>query len=349
MRSIRTSVIVVAYNAAEYLHPCMESLLATVSPDDEIIVVDNASTDGGAGMLESAFPGVCVVRSDVNLGFGGGNNLGARTAAGRYLAFINPDTVALPGWLDALVSALDADPAAGLATSKILLLNDSQRINTCGNEVHFSGLTLCRGMGLEATCLDKSVEVPAVSGAAFLLRRELFDALGGFDESLFMYMEDTDLSWRARLLGNRCVYVPGSVILHDYRLRFGPLKTYQQERNRYISLLKVLRWRTLAVLLPVFLMTEAVTWGFVLIRERRNLSNKFKAYAWVIAHWDAIMFGRRATQGLRRVNDRELIALCTPRLAYGQTGQGPAVRLAEALFDPIFLILQGLTLAVTRW
>lgn len=345
----RASVIVVNHNGGEYLRQCLESLGPVCHHTDEIILVDNASTDGSVSGVPQAFPDVRLIRSPVNLGFGGGNNLGVRWASGDYLAFLNPDTVVTPGWLTALVEALEADPTIGLATSQILLMGDPERINACGNDIHCTGLTLCRGMGLDHTTMPDSTEVSAVSGAAFLIRREVFESLGGFDEPFFLYMEDTDLSLRARLAGYRCVYVPTSVVYHRYTLRFGPRKIFYQERNRYLMLLKALRWRTLLVLFPALLLAEVVTWGLVLLRERRRLTEKVWAYAWIVQHWRDVVERRRQTQSIRRIRDRELIALFSHRLAYEQTVDGFTSRLAHVVFDPLYYAFLRMALLVTRW
>jgi len=342
------SVIIVNYNGREHVGACLHSLLKGGRQRYEVILVDNASTDGSAEYVERAFPQVKVIRNEVNRGFGHGGNVGARWARGKYLAFLNPDTVVEPGWLEALIAALEADPQAGLVTSKILLMSDPKRLNTCGNEVHCTGLTLCRGMGMTHDKFADLTEVSAVSGAAFAIRRDLFEALGGFDETFFLYMEDTDLSWRARLAGYRCLYVPQSIVHHDYRLRFGPHKTFLQERNRYLMLLKSLRWRTLP-LLPALLLAEVVTWGFVLLRERRHLTNKLRAYAWIVGHWGQIMESRRRTQELRRARDNDLMARCTYRLAFEQTGGGFIARLAHVVFDPLFFVFHRMALVLVWW
>lgn len=345
----QVSVIIVNYNGGAYLGTCLRSLLAGGGPTCEVIVVDNASTDGSADAVARLFPEVRLIRSAANLGFGAGNNLGAEAARGGYLAFLNPDTVVAPGWIEALIAALEADPAAGMATAKILLLDAPDCINACGNTVHITGLTLCRGMGLGQAALPYSDDVDAVSGAAFVMRRDLFTALGGFDGSFFMYMEDTDLSWRARLAGYRCRYVPEAVIRHDYRLRFGPRKTFFQERNRYLMLLKSLRWPSLLALLPALLLAELLTWGFVLLREPGRWANKIQAYIWVARHWDTILRQRQQTQALRRVNDRALLERCAAGIDYAQTGDGLAARLAAALCDPLFGMLKGAALSMIRW
>jgi GT2 family glycosyltransferase len=346
---IRASVIIVNYNSGELLKQCLHALVPECGQADETIVVDNASTDQSVRDVVDAFPGARIVGSDANLGFGAGNNLGMRFATGKYLAFLNPDTVVQPGWLTRLIAALETNPRVGLATSKILLRDVPRRINTCGNDIHCSGLTLCRGAGLDSNALSDPSDVGAVSGAAFVIRRELFELLGGFDGTFFLYMEDTDLSLRARLAGYRCVYAPDSVVYHDYALSFGPRKTFYQERNRYLMLLKALRWRTLIVLLPTLLLAEGVTWGFVILRDRQHFGNKLRAYAWIARHWGEIRERRRRTQALRRVPDRDLIADSTHRLAYEQADDSIAARLAHALLDPVFFAFHRLALAVVRW
>jgi GT2 family glycosyltransferase len=345
----RASIIVVNYNGGPLLRQCVASLLGDWCDDDEIIVVDNASTDESAAEVEQAFPEVRVVRSAVNLGFGEGNNIGVQWATGRYLAFLNPDTVVERGWLDTLITALEDNPAAGLATPKILLLDDPDHINTCGNDVHFTGLALCRGLGLHRTALAEAAEVGAISGAAFAIRRDLFESLGGFDGRFFLYMEDTDLSWRARMAGYRCLYAPGSVVYHQYTLRFGSQKTFYQERNRYVMLLKGLRWPTLLLLSPALLLSEMMTWSFVLLRDRPRLANKVRAYGWIWRNWKVIMNQRQRTQAMRRVRDRDLIGQCTHLLAYEQVGDSFLARLAHALLDPTFLALQRIALTLMWW
>lgn len=345
---VRASVIIVNHNGAAHLAPCLASLAAT-GGDREIVVVDNASTDGSARQAEQAFPGIRVVYNTANEGFGHGCNLGARHARGAYLAFLNPDTVVTAGWLEALIDALERHPRAGLATARLLLKGSRERLNACGNQVHVSGLATCRGMGRPAADYAREEEVSAVSGAAFVISRKLFDDLGGFDDGFFLYLEDTDLSLRARLSGRTCLYVPAAVVEHDYALRFGPRKTYYQERNRYLMLLKTFRWPTLLVLSPTLLLAEVVTWGFVLLRERRNLSNKLRAGGWILGHWGRVMRGRAQAQARRAVRDRDLLALHDFRLPFEQVGDDAMTRVAHVLFDPLFYIFRQLARGLIWW
>ena len=332
---MRASIILVAHNHRADLLRCLASLQP--GPADEIIVVDNASRDGTAAAVRAGFPAVRLILSPRNLGFGGGANLGAAAAGGRYLAFLNPDTVATAGWLTALLAALAADPTAGLVTPTILLWRQPGRVNACGADVHLSGLTLCRGLGAPAPAGGAPVPVGAVSGAAFAVRRRLFQALGGFDDTFFLYMEDIDISWRAQLAGYRCLYVPAAVVYHDYAPFPASRKLYLLERNRYTLLFKTLQWRTLARLTPALLLAELVVWGYLLHHQPAAVPRKLLAYAAVLRHWRRLMAARRAVQAGRQIDDTALLATTVGRLAYQQVDRGAAARIGRQLIDPLFL------------
>ena len=334
--SIDISVIIVACNNLADLERCLPSLELSCGGNVEIIVVDNASEDGTPEWVSENFPAIRLLRNQGNPGFGGGNNQGARLARGEYLAFLNPDTTVEAGWLEALVAVLRRDPQIGLATSRIMLMQNPERINTCGNDIHLSGITMCRGYGRPAGAYSAPADVAAVSGAAFAMQRALYEQLCGFDESFFMYMEDTDLSIRARLSGYRNVYVPGSVVYHRYTLRLGPRKTFYQERNRYLMLLKSLGWTTLLLLAPVFLLAEVMTWGFVLLREPKHWRNKVHAYGWVCLHWAEIRAERSTVQSRRVLSDPEVLTSFQTKIDFEQLNMNWAGRAARSVFNPLF-------------
>ena len=341
------SIITVNTNERHRLEVYLPSVFASRG-NFEVIISDNGSTDGSMEFIEASFPNARVVRNGRNLGFAAANNRAAKISEREILVFINPDTAVHPDWLYYLIQPFE-DRRVGLTTSKILLMSDPEKINTCGNAMHLTGLTLCRGMGASRKLYDDMDEVDAVSGAGFAIRRELFEILGGFDEDFFIYMEETDLSLRARLNGWKCIYVPRSIILHDYELRFGPNKVLYQERNRYMMLLKTLKWRTLLTLLPAYLLAEVVTWGFVITSDRAHWRNKFRTYHWTMANWRTILNKRKETQQLRKVTDRELLKDVGSRLNYGQVATRPVVILADWIFTPMFVLLRTMTRLVIWW
>jgi GT2 family glycosyltransferase len=346
---IRASIIVVSYNALEKLVVCLRSALCILPSDCELIVIDNASSEGNADAIAAQFPEVTLVRSAVNLGFGAGANRAAARARGRFLAFLNPDTLVEPDWVELMIEGLERQARAGLATPKIVMVDAPEMINTCGCDVHLSGIAQCRGLLQPAAGYSRLARVGSISGAAFVIRRELFEILGGFDEDMFLYVEDIDLSWRARLGGWETVYVPQSVVRHDYEFKLTRRKIFWQERNRYLMLLKTLRWPTLIAISPALLLTEVIAWGYVLLRDRKNAGNKPRAYAWVVRNWPRIMRGRKDNQELRAVSDREMLKATTFALDFQQGGGGIAAMFAGYVFNPLFFLLRSAALAIVWW
>jgi GT2 family glycosyltransferase len=331
---IRASAIVVAYNSRAYLQLCLQSILDDLGPDDELIVVDNGSTDGSAELMEAQFPAVRLIRAE-NVGYAGGNNRGAAVARGEYLVFLNPDTVVQPGALAALLAPFAARPEIGLTTACIMHLHQPDVINTCGNTMHYTGLTYCRGAGQPRARYAGSAEVDAVSGAAFAIRRDVFKQLGGFDERFFMYVEDTDLSWRARMAGYRCLYVADAMISHDYQPSFSPAKSFYLDRNRHLMLLKNLRRSTYLRMLPGLLLAELVTWGFMLLKGPRFWGVKPRVYHTLWRERATIRAIHRQAQ-LRRSVDCTIVTRMTYRLDFSQLAGRQLARMAEFVFHPAF-------------
>jgi GT2 family glycosyltransferase len=343
------SVIVVSYNSRPYLSDLFASLRLAEPAPREIILVDNASTDASLEYVEAHYPEVKTLRMPENLGFACANNQAAALAQGETLIFLNPDTRPAPGTLAALVAALQADPACGMVTAKVILTGNPDAINACGNTIHLTGIALCRGAGQPVETYTRPEVVNAVSGSAFAMPRRLFHRLGGFDPAYFMYMEDTDLSLKTRLAGYTCRYVPEALVYHDYRLRFGPLKTYYQERNRYAMLLKHYRLATLALLLPVLLLAEIIVWAFILLREPSRWRNKTAAYTWVWRNRRSLAQARARVQAHRLSTDRALILAHASRLDFLQVGRTPAARAAALVFNPLFALSKAFLFAFLWW
>jgi N-acetylglucosaminyl-diphospho-decaprenol L-rhamnosyltransferase len=241
------SVIVLNYNGRRWLQPCLDALAAQRgAPRFEVIVVDNASTDGSAEAVrdyiqgrvaveeKAAFEALHFVENGANLGFAAGNNAGARTARGAMLAFLNNDTVVEPDWLARLSRALTAQPQFALATSRLVFLDDPSIVDSAGDGYLRAGGAFKHGYGGHAEDALISREVFGACGGAFLTRRAVFEALGGFDERFFMVYEDVDLSYRARLLGFRCWYAADAIVRHAGSATLGvasPAAVYYGQRN----------------------------------------------------------------------------------------------------------------------
>jgi GT2 family glycosyltransferase len=332
-----SSIIIVTYNGMQYLDGCLSSLRQDVSADCEIIVVDNASTDGSADLVQRRYRDVTLVRNRVNRGFAAACNQGAKAAAGSVLVFLNQDTRVKPGWFRALVDGFELGPAIGLTTSKVLLMLQPDRIQACGQDVHYTGLVFVRGFRLPADSLNTPQEVAAVSGASFAVRKPVWEALGGFDETLYMYYEETDLSWRAQLAGYRCLYVPGSMVCHDYRPSPpSPSRLYYSIRNRHVMLLKNWRWMTLLFLAPGLLLAELVEWGLALAHGWVGLQAKLRADLWVVTHLRDIGRLRRRVQAERKVSDAAILQQRVYRLQPREVTGGPVGRAVVAVCNALF-------------
>jgi GT2 family glycosyltransferase len=344
------SIILLAYNALHNIQRCLDSLLAQDYLDYEIIAVDNASSDGSADYIARHFPEVKLIQAGENLGFGSGNNLGAHYANGEYLVFLNLDTTVEPDWLSGLITFLNQNPTAGMVTPKLLLMDRTDHINTCGNNVHISGYGYLRGWLAPASAYAQPAPVSAVSGAAFAMSRELFFELHGFDPNFFpAYAEETDLSLRARLMGHTCWYIPDSIVYHDYESSFSANKYKWIERNRTQMLLKLYRWPTLIMLLPALLLAEVVSWGYAVMNGGAYIRARLGAYRHIVKNWSSIMAARRHVQHCRKVQDREIIKTCVYRLGYAQAGEGLAVKVGQWVFDPLFWLFHRLMIIVLRW
>ena len=268
------SIIIVTYNHKKYIKSCIESVLKQDYPH-EIIVVDNCSSDGTAEFVERNFPLVKVIKSDENLGYAGGNNLGVKYARGEYIVILNPDTIVEKDWLKELIRPLKNGRKL-ITTSKILVY-DGSAINTCGNINHFTGLTFTRGLREKPNKYIRSEYVSGISGCCFAMRRRDFIDLGGFDENFFVYNEDADLSWRAHLKGFKILFVPTSIVRHDYTLKVPPKKIYYLEKNRYMILRKYLTWKEILLLLPSLIVAEILTFGYAFRCGWKGIIYKLKA------------------------------------------------------------------------
>lgn len=348
--TVNVSILIVNYNSLNDIMRCIPSLLAQSYDDYEIIIIDNASTDGSPDQIAETYPNIKLIRSEHNLGFGGGNNLAAQHAQGKYLAFLNPDTTVEPDWLPELVSTLEQHPEAGIATTKLLVMEEPHPINTTGNYMHITGLGYLRGWQEPSTAYPEPGEIFAMSGAAFMMPRTLFEEIGGFDEIFYpAYVEDIDLSWRVWLAGYRVRYVPDAIVYHDYTLTFNIGKYTMLERHRQQMLVKNFHWATLLVLLPAFILGEIVTWGYAVLNGSKHLRAKLKSYGWFFNQWGQVMDARKRTQAKRTISDREILKMCVHKLGYGQAGSGLAVKVGQYIIDPIFWVLQRIALLIVRW
>ncbi len=292
--------------AGPKLAACVESLQHQTLPGIAIVVVDNSGS--GRVRREGEWPGVEVIENETNVGFGAAVNQGIRRRPAPFLATLNDDAVARPGWLEALVEAMEADPQVGMCASRVVLAG-SGRLDSAGMLLCLDGSSKQRGHGRPPEEFARQEEVLAPSGSAALYRSRMLEEVGLFDEAFFLYCEDTDLGLRARWAGWKCLYVPEAVVEHHYSQSAGRasrLKAYLVERNRVFLVLKNF---PAGMLISVpFYATQRYFWHAAFLLRGRGTASDFHregnhplALLWYVvkAHLEALaslrqLLGKRA-------------------------------------------------------
>jgi GT2 family glycosyltransferase len=301
----KVSAVVVSYSDPEATARAVQSLLDQTRAPDQVLVVDNDPSGATrAARTRLGIPAqATILHTGENLGYTGAANLAAASATGDWLFFLNPDARADPDCLAHLLQA-GSNPSVGIVGAQILLPDG--RINAGDNPVNLAGLSWSGRYG-EPRERQPPRDTAAVSGAALLVRRDAFCALGGLCQAFFLYFDDTDLAWRARLAGWRVAYCSEAVVVHDYEFDKGSRKWFYLERNRGWAVLSNYELRTLIMLVPLLLAVEAA----VVLRATSEgwLAEKLAAWVSIGRNLPAILRWRRTVQAGRRVPDRDVLSL----------------------------------------
>jgi hypothetical protein len=271
------SVIVLNYNGRGFLNGCLTSLASQTYSDFEVIVVDNGSRDGSPEYIEENYPWVRLAKNDENLGFAGGTNVGIRAAKGEFVITLNNDSRADSRFIEELIKPM-ADPEVGVCAAKMLFPDG--RINSAGICISRSGAAWDRGMFEPDRGQYEFVEevFGACAGAA-LYRREMLDEIGLFDEDFFLYLEDVDLAFRARLAGWKCIYVPGARVIHHHGGTAGvgsDLAVYYGNRNIVWYPIKDFPFRLLITSLPFIVARNLAVVPYYALRGQGGVILKSK-------------------------------------------------------------------------
>tara|TARA_Y100000590_G_scaffold348924_1_gene400187 strand:- start:789 stop:1787 length:999 start_codon:yes stop_codon:yes gene_type:complete len=214
----KISIIIVNYNGKELLQKCLESLFKTDYENFEVILVDNNSTDGSIEFVTKNYPKIIVIKLDSNKGFAEPNNVGAKIAKGEHLLFLNNDTVTTSNFISEMVKVLQKDEQVAICQS--LLLRPNGDVDSSGDFIDKIGIVYN-----SKTKIDQIKEVSSARGACMMIRKKIFDKLGGFDEKFFFSFEDVDLGWRSWILGYKVVIAPNSIVYHSVGKTSSKLKS----------------------------------------------------------------------------------------------------------------------------
>ena len=321
------SVLITTYNSAKYLQPCLESALQQDYGDFELIVVDNASSDGTRAVLQEFESRLRVIYNDSNRGFAGGQNQAIAQSRGDWLFSLNPDVILRPDFLSQLLKGLSGSPTAASDRERIgalcgkLLRWKPGASDERSNVIDSTGIHFLRNLRhldrgsdeMDRGQYDQREYVIGATGAAALYWREMVEniSVGGefFDEDFFAYREDADVAWRAQLMGWSCLYVPEAVAWHVRRVTPERFRELPDEINRHsIKNRFLMRAKNASVglylrlLIPVAA-RDLLIFGYCVLFNRGLLSGL--AIFW--RRGRAIREKRRWIQAHRRVSDGELV------------------------------------------
>jgi len=307
------SVVVVNFNGRELLKQCLLTLSKTDYSNYEIVVVDNASTDGSLTEIKRSFgsdPRIKLVENSENVGHAEGCNIGAQMSKGRYLVFLDSDTeFNAENWLWELVKVMENDGSVGLAQAKLVLAEDKSCLDYVCVAVDALG-TWAATYGSKEERLKENFEILAASAGCCIVRREVFNQAGGFDADYFIYDDDTDLSLRARLLGYRIVFVPSALVIHRGGVLRGVTSStlYHSSKNRVRTVLKNYELRNVWWRFSVLtFFTFIVSVGFIALKKNDEAKATMRGLVSSIKDLPEIWRKRLLLQSKRRVRDFELV------------------------------------------
>ncbi|MBI4215421.1 MAG: glycosyltransferase family 2 protein, partial [Parcubacteria group bacterium] len=262
MESVLISIV--TYKSRNFIEDCLRTLSNQTYPKENyrIVISDNNTADGTLDFVRQNYPAIEIIENRKNLGFAGGHNRVFEKAVAEgydYVIVVNDDILVAPDWLEHLAATAKSDSRIGSVQSKILLWPEQDKINSCGNLLHYLGFGFTsryRQPDRHGLCSDRE-EIAYGSGCGVLYRVALIRQLGGFYEEFFAYHEDTEMGWRLRLAGYKNILSAKSVMYHKYEFSRGKQKFYWIERNRWLLLWYHYSIWSLLCVLPMAMLTEA--------------------------------------------------------------------------------------------
>jgi GT2 family glycosyltransferase len=231
------SIVIPNWNGIAHLPTCLDSLGRQTYEPLEVIVADNASSDGSQELLQASYPLAQLVQLPKNQGFTGACNAGMRAAMGAIIALLNNDTETHPAWVAEIVSAFERHPEAGLVASKMLLFDQRDTLHTAGDFYRVDGRPGNRGVWQKDGDYSTEEYVFSACGGSSAYRRAMLDEVGPLDDDFFFSCEDVDLAWRAQLRGWRCVYAPQAVVYHRLAATGGGMTASFYDGRNYLWLI----------------------------------------------------------------------------------------------------------------
>ncbi len=309
------SVIIVNYNSGRLLARCLKCLARQTVTPQQVMVVDNASTDGSCDLIET-LDGMTLVRAETNLGFAAGNNLALARCSTPFVALLNPDAFPEPDWLESLLDAAEKYPQYAMFGSRLVSAENPRLLDGDGDYYHVSGIVWREGHMRPVKAPSAPREVFSPCAAAALYRTEAVREAGGFDPDFFCYLEDIDLGFRLRLKGYRCLQVPQSVVYHMGSAvtggKRGDFAVYYGHRNLVWVYFKNMPSYLFWLFLPLHVFMNLISLGLAFKRGQSRVMAraKFDAVTGIPRAWRK----RTGIQGDRRVSAINLFKVMDKRI-----------------------------------
>lgn len=301
---MKVAVVILNYNGREYLARFLPDVIAH-TPDAEVIVADNHSSDDSVNFLLTNFPEIRLISLPENLGYAGGYNAALSQVEADYFVLLNSDVEVTAGWLTPLIDLMEKDPQIGACQPKILDFGKKDSFEyagAAGGFIDLLGYPFCRGrifttLEEDYGQYDDDLQVFWASGACFLLRSDAFFRAGGFDSDFFAHMEEIDLCWRMQNMGYKIFYSGKSSVYHVGGAtlpKSNPFKTYLNFRNSYASLIKNSTYAELAYKFPMrFVLDTVAGLKFLLSGYVTDFMAVIKADVYIILHLKKIVGKRK--------------------------------------------------------
>lgn len=322
------SIVVLNYNGKAFLGDCLNSLFNIRYPSSlyEVLVVDNASTDGSVEYIRNQFTKVKLFALEDNYGFAEGNNIGANYASGDFVAFLNNDTVVTEYWLNELVKIALLDKKIAICGSKIKSINDKNITQYNGYTLHILGGVIPGKPHVYTNQLGNQFNIiGSVQGSSFLVRKNIFNKIGCFDRDYFLYSDEVDLCYRAWITGYHVAYCPTSIVYHYsggtagnfhvnksgffYNRLNSSMRIYYGNRNSLINVVKNLELQN--IFLGVLFSFSIFIFQLIFLlykHDSKNTKLLFISYLWPIKNFKVILKKRFQVQVNRKVSDKDLIS-----------------------------------------
>ena len=316
---LNTSIIIPHHNNYEILNHCLNSLYKSNLYDSEIIIVDNNTTDGSIDKIQENYPNIIVCSPGENKGYAGGCNYGAKYANGKFLIFLNNDTVVDVNWLTHLLKTISNDSNISSAQPKIINQINNKQFDYAGGSGGFMDkycYPFARGRIFNTIEDDtgqynNDIKIFWASGTCFITNKDIFQNIGGFDETLFAHMEEIDYHWKCQLNGYSVVVSPKSTIYHlggatlSYHTAY---KTYLNHRNSLLLLLTNYNiMNTMKFLIPRLIMECISLIKDIISLKLWHALAQIKSLLWIILHPHTIYKRRQHIKKIRKKTDQDLL------------------------------------------